>query len=76
MGVLKFGGLLATLMLMAAVGFLWKSNEQKAAELGILRASLSGAEATIAFKDRLAIYSQTQADALAAKYLIELVDIV
>lgn len=67
MGVLKFGGLLATLMLMAAVGFLWKSNEQKAAELGILRASLSGAEATIAFKDRLAIYSQTQADALAAR---------
>lgn len=67
MGFFKLAGLLATLMLLAALGFLWKANEQKAAELGTLRASLAGAEATIAFNDRLAIYSQTQADALAAR---------
>ena len=76
MGFLKLGGLLAALMLMAAVGFLWKANERKAAELGTLRASLAGAEATIAFNDRLAIYSQRQADALAAKYLSEVIDII
>lgn len=76
MGFLKLGGLLAALMLMAAVGFLWKANERKAAELGTLRASLAGAEATIAFNDRLAIYSQRQADALAAIYRRETVGIV
>jgi hypothetical protein len=65
MGFLKLGGLLATLMLMAAVGLLWKANERKAAELGVLQASLAGAEATIIFKDRLAIHSQVLADALA-----------
>ena len=50
---------------MAAVGFLWKASELKAAELGTLRAGLAGAETTFAFKERLAIYSQTQEDALA-----------
>lgn len=65
MGILRLGGLIAFLMLLGAVGFLWKANEKKAEELGKVRAALTGAEATIRFKDETAALSQTHSDALA-----------
>ncbi len=65
MAYLKFGGLIVALMLLSAVGFLWKANERKAEELGIVNAALAGAEATIAYKDKTAATSQAFADHLA-----------
>lgn len=56
----------AILILTLIVWFLWKANEHKAEEIGILGAALAGAEATIEYQKDTAITSQTHADTLAA----------
>lgn len=65
MAYLKLAGFVVVLMLLSAVGFLWKANERKAEELGIVNAALAGAEATIAYKDKTAADAQAFADRLA-----------
>ncbi len=65
MAYLKLAGFVVVLMLLSAVGFLWKANERKAEELGIVNAALAGAEATIAYKDKTAADAQAFADKLA-----------